>query len=306
MKFKSLALLGALQAAEDPELSEIDINEPIRVSEQLTDGDIKGPTRKHGTTYQAKTSPKPQPRSALRDLFFRWPHSVNYVPIPFEMEEYMPIITRGISQDAQINYKLRTCVDLRPWEGEDQYVRIFQGGGCYSYLGWSYYSQQTLSIGSRCNSQVGTFQHEFMHALGLFHEQSRPDRDTYVYINLTDVSPGTEGNFNKYDFDFVSIEDVPYDYESVMHYSATGFVQTPGGTSIDPYIPYFSKVIGQRKDFSRNDVAKINRMYKCAGPLLDSFSCDFTEENICGFVNQPIDDPEIAERENVSEFQLIF
>ena len=130
----------------------------------------------------------------------------------------MPIITRGISQDAMINYKLRTCVDLKPWEGEDQYVRIFQGGGCYSYLGWSYYSQQTLSIGARCNSQVGTFQHEFMHALGLFHEQSRPDRDTYVYINLTDVSPGTEGNFNKYDFDLVSIEDVPYDYESVMHY----------------------------------------------------------------------------------------
>jgi len=297
--------LGAVSGSnpgDEGSYSEIDINENIRISEKLIEGDLKGPRHKSEINYNAKTfsgSPQlPQPKSALRDLWFRWPHSVNYVAIPFEMEDYMPTITRGISQDASTNYKLRTCVDLKPWEGEDQYIRIFQGGGCYSYLGWSYYSQQVLSIGSRCNSQVGTFQHEFMHALGLFHEQSRPDRDTYVYINLTDVSPGTEGNFNKYDFDLVSIEDVPYDYESVMHYSATGFVQTPGGTSIDPYIPYFSKVIGQRKDFSRNDIAKINRMYKCAGPLLNSFFCEFTEMNIGGFVNQPIDDEELAKEEN--------
>ena len=119
-----------------------------------------------------------------------------------------------------------------------------------------------------------------MHALGIFHEQSRPDRDTYVYINTTNIKPGYEGNFNKYDFEFVSPMDVPYDYESVMHYGPTGFVIDENGTSIDPKIPYFNDVIGQRKDFSRNDVAKINRMYRCAGPLLDSFSCDFTEHNI--------------------------
>ena len=47
-------------------------------------------------------------------------------------------------------------------------------------------------------------------------------------------------------------------------------------------------------------------MYKCAGPLLDSFSCDFTEENICGFVNQPIDDPELAEKENVSAWFFLY
>ena len=57
-----------------------------------------------------------------------------------------------------------------------------------------------------------------MHALGIFHEQSRPDRDTYVFINLTDVDDRYQGNFNKYPFSQVSIEDVEYDYESVMHY----------------------------------------------------------------------------------------
>ena len=35
MKLKSLALLGAVHAAEQPDLSEIDINEPIRVKASL-------------------------------------------------------------------------------------------------------------------------------------------------------------------------------------------------------------------------------------------------------------------------------
>lgn len=142
-----------------------------------------------------------------------------------------------------------------------------------------------------------------MHALGIFHEQSRPDRDDYVTINLTYVDEGVQGNFAKYSFNEVSIEDVPYDYESVMHYGATGFVNPPGDTSIDPKIPYFSDVIGQRKDFSRNDVQKINHMYGCSEPLLNSFSCDFTELNWCGFVNEPVDDEELAEQLNRIEWR---
>ena len=59
-------------------------------------------------------------------------------------------------------------------------------------------------------------------------------------------------------------------------------------------------MIGQRKDFSRNDVAKINRMYQCSEPLINHFFCEFTEENIGGFVNQPIDDKDLAKEENVS------
>ena len=60
-------------------------------------------------------------------------------------------------------------------------------------------------------------------------------------------------------------------------------------------------MIGQRKDFSRNDVAKINRMYQCSEPLINHFFCEFTEENIGGFVNQPIDDKDLAKEENVSQ-----
>jgi len=42
-------------------------------------------------------------------------------------------------------------------------------------------------------------------------------------------------------------------------------------------------------------------MYQCSEPLINHFFCEFTEENIGGFVNQPIDDKELAKEENVSQ-----
>lgn len=49
--------------------------------------------------------------------------------------------------------------------------------------------KQRLSIGSNCD-RLGTVEHEFLHALGFWHEQSRPDRDDYVNIVWDEITPG--------------------------------------------------------------------------------------------------------------------
>ena len=63
--------------------------------------------------------------------------------------------------------------------------------------------------------------HEFMHALGLFHMQGRPDRDDYVEIKFDNIQSGKEHNFQK--CDECLTYGVPYDAKSFMHYEYWAF-----------------------------------------------------------------------------------
>ncbi|KAF7657548.1 hypothetical protein LDENG_00025690 [Lucifuga dentata] len=158
---------------------------------------------------------------------------------------------------------------------------------CFSSVGNRQVGKQRLSIGRNCD-RIGTIEHEFLHALGFWHEQSRSDRDDYVTIMWDRISEGKEHNFNTYNDTTSSSLGVPYDYSSVMHYSKNAFRNGTGPTIVTK-IPAFSDVIGQRMEFSDSDLLKLSRLYNCtkASTFLDS--CDFERENICGMIQGPTD-----------------
>ncbi|XP_042337589.1 meprin A subunit beta, partial [Plectropomus leopardus] len=192
------------------------------------------------------------------------------------------INAKGVILKAFEQYRLKSCIDFQPWSGEANYISIFKGSGCFSSVGNRRVGKQRLSIGRNCD-RIATIEHEFLHALGFWHEQSRSDRDDYVQIMWDRISEGREHNFNTYDDTTSSSLGVPYDYGSMMHYSKNAFRNGTEPTIVTK-IPAFSDVIGQRMEFSDSDLLKLHRLYNCTEGSTFLDSCDFERENICGMI----------------------
>uniref|UniRef100_A0A8C4N4Q0 Metalloendopeptidase n=1 Tax=Eptatretus burgeri TaxID=7764 RepID=A0A8C4N4Q0_EPTBU len=62
------------------------------------------------------------------------------------------------------------------------------GEVCWSYVG-KQRGRQKLSIGTGCDG-IAIVEHELLHALGIWHEQSRTDRDDYVTIQSLNIKKG--------------------------------------------------------------------------------------------------------------------
>ncbi|XP_063050274.1 meprin A subunit beta-like [Engraulis encrasicolus] len=202
-------------------------------------------------------------------------------PVPYLLESSLDLHAKGIILRALEQFRLKTCIDFTPRLNENPYIGIKKDVGCWSSIGKSFSSNQPLSIGSGCEN-IAIVEHEFFHALGFYHEQSRYDRDDHVIIVVDNIREGYEHNFKKVSEDDSSLLNTPYDYTSVMHYGKNAFTNGNGnGTTILTKNPDFQDVIGQRVEMSPTDTLELNRLYHCNESVSFVEQCSFDEESMC-------------------------
>lgn len=183
----------------------------------------------------------------------RWLNST----MPYTIAVGHPASAAILSAINHINAS--TNLKIVPRTTEVDYVHFIpDGGGCWSYIG-RIGGEQEISIDNGCGF-LGIVAHELLHAAGIFHEQSREDRDTYVTIHYDNIVDGRAHNFDK---EIEGASDLgPYNYASIMHYGTHGFSKNGQPTiSIKSPPAPAGTTIGNRNGLSAGDIAAVNAMY---------------------------------------------
>ncbi|XP_055356249.1 uncharacterized protein LOC129601461 isoform X2 [Paramacrobiotus metropolitanus] len=238
----------------DPEIlakSEKD-DEFTRYDSDLPEGDILGLQ-----TLQLEHAAA----NAVNGASFFWPN--NTIPYEFSKKQNALMTSKEMQIILEsmrlISLLSGNCVKFVERADEEDYVSFQKGLQCMSNIG-RIGGKQAVVYSPACLKQHGDVQHELMHVLGFFHEHSRADRDQYVIIIWDNIAKSDKDQFAKHEDG--NTYELPYDYESVMHYKHNAFAKD---IMIPTVVPTSRKSkIGQNKALSPLDVVRIHRRFRCA------------------------------------------
>ncbi|XP_055345169.1 zinc metalloproteinase nas-4-like [Paramacrobiotus metropolitanus] len=181
--------------------------------------------------------------------------------VPYHISELFGSQDKSLIHEAiqGIERKTLRCVTFTARRTDEDYIHFKPGDNCSSYVGVRGGMQPLFLHPARC-MQLGIVQHEILHALGLFHEHSRNDRNARVIIFEDEIMEGYEAQYRV-------IPNMPtfgtaYDLESLMHYGPFDFAKSVDHPVI---IPRYDGIyrMGQREGLSVRDAAKLRNAYRC-------------------------------------------
>lgn len=192
-----------------------------------------------------------------------WPGGI----VPYVFDSAVSSSNRNAMLAAMAEWEAVANVDFVLRSNQADYVYIQDSSGNSSYVG---------RIGGRQEIKIYNWDyrfimaHELAHALGVWHEQSRSDRDQYIEVIYSNIQSGLENNF---DIHSNARMFGPYDFDSIMHYPGCAFTRCSSCNSscytIRARPAYASQQsrMGQRDRLSAGDVAGMQGLYGARTPV---------------------------------------
>uniref|UniRef100_A0A0N5BL85 Metalloendopeptidase n=1 Tax=Strongyloides papillosus TaxID=174720 RepID=A0A0N5BL85_STREA len=180
-------------------------------------------------------------------------------------------IGKGITNDEAIKKALLhlehyTCLHFKESDSELKNDGInFEFGNELSVSGEKYKDKLSfVYLTKDCMENIGCMKHMLGHIFGLNHETARYDRYKYVKIYWDRIDNKSKSTFQRDNGYNTRIFNTAFDYGSIMMPPLRYGTKNNQKAYETLESPYYENMVGQREEYSHNDLKKINDVY-CGG-----------------------------------------
>lgn len=241
------------EQSEDPSFLPFDAEGNLYIENVVIDGDF---AIAHGDVLVGDAEQIKALERNGGNLFLPKPRLWTNAEVPYSISNSIPSAqAQSIHSVIQLLEQTTRVRFIKATNEKDRLT--FKAGGehCYSNVG-RIGGEQYIVLNSQCGfSQI---LHETLHALGLYHEQSRPDRDDHIMIMWENIEERFHEQFKKMPPLHFSLSDAEFDITSIMMYPPQAFSRFPEEPSI---LTINGEIYTPKTTLSSGDIEKIKILY---------------------------------------------